>query len=101
MHRLLTTFSDRRVLCLNFVELLIELNRVAVTGCQMEQQIFESTGHILCMAATPTGFYAGRKDGLIMQIFGWDIVASEYEVRDQVYQEILPYTCFETCHSFV
>jgi hypothetical protein len=50
----------------------------------MEQQTFLGAGHILCLAATPTGFYAGRKDGVVMQIFGWDIVASEYEVRDQV-----------------
>jgi hypothetical protein len=50
----------------------------------MEQQKFLGAGHILCLAATPTGFYAGRKDGVVMQIFGWDIVASEYEVRDQV-----------------
>ncbi|KAG0622648.1 hypothetical protein M758_3G113500 [Ceratodon purpureus] len=40
---------------------------------------FLGAGHILCLAPTPTGFYAGRKDGVIMQIFGWDIVLSEFE----------------------
>lgn len=58
------------------------VNFVVVVGCQMEPpQKFLGTGHVLCLAATPTGCYAGRKDGTIMQIGGWDIVASEYEVR--------------------
>ncbi|XP_073393272.1 uncharacterized protein [Physcomitrium patens] len=42
---------------------------------------FLDTGHVLCMAVTPTGFYAGRKDGIIMQVGGWDVVKSEYSLR--------------------
>ncbi len=45
---------------------------------------FLGTGYILCLAPTPTGCYVGRHDGAIMKIGGWDVVASEYEVRVQI-----------------
>lgn len=54
---------------------------MTVGGCRIEPQKFLDTGHVLCMAVTPTGFYAGRKDGIIMQVGGWDVVKSEYSVR--------------------
>jgi len=78
------------------------INFEYVAGCQTKSQKFIGTGHVLCLAPTPTGCYAGRNDGAIMRIGGWDVVASEYEVRVQINRDFIPEVLkFATIFSLV
>ena len=54
----------------------IESNCITVIGCQMEQETFVATRHILCLASPAIGFSTSKKDVVNMHIFGSDIVAS-------------------------